>query len=117
FTPVGAAGPYGVQGRYHAVPFLTLSVLALAAVKRRLAWRASPRQAALDGGQRQHREREERHRVIAPLHAVGAGGADGGEDGVEREDGRRDRRGHARRRRRARPPGRRARRRLFARSS
>src|SRR5205814_1039076 len=45
FSPVGANGPYGVVGRYHAIPFLTLSVLALGRVRR--SWRGSPILAAL----------------------------------------------------------------------
>jgi hypothetical protein len=40
FTPIGARGPYGVVGRYHAIPFLTLSVLALGRLRR--SWRGSP---------------------------------------------------------------------------
>jgi hypothetical protein len=39
FSPLGARGAYGVVGRYHAIPFLTLSVLALGRVRR--AWRGA----------------------------------------------------------------------------
>jgi hypothetical protein len=46
FSPVGAPGPYGVQGRYHAVPFLTLSLLAAAAVEPKGSSRRAPLLAA-----------------------------------------------------------------------
>jgi hypothetical protein len=46
FSPLGAPGPYGVVGRYHALPLLTLTLLALGAAKRRLRWRGSPLLAA-----------------------------------------------------------------------
>jgi hypothetical protein len=44
FTPVGAPGPYGVQGRYHAVPFLVLSMFGVRACSRR--WARAPLMAA-----------------------------------------------------------------------
>jgi MFS family permease len=45
FSPVDAPGPYGVVGRYHAIPFLTLSVLALGRLRR--SWSGAPLLAIL----------------------------------------------------------------------